>query len=105
MSHEPAEKQMPHGYPDRKPDTIQEAIDILNAVLTEDQKHDIANCRETDLIQYHFSLGLWIRNNFGLWQGNSRLLEELGAYHADDASFTLIEKYRASIQNSRDSES
>ena len=32
------EKKFPHGYPEIKPDTIDKAIDILLAVLTDKQK-------------------------------------------------------------------
>ena len=85
-------KKLPHGYPEIKPDTIDKAIDILLVVLTEDQKSQIKNTKKGDLIKYHLSLGMWIRNNFGLWHNNIRLLNELGGGHPDDASFVLIKK-------------
>jgi hypothetical protein len=34
----------------------------------------------------HFGLGLWIRNELGLWKGNGDLMEAIGCCHPDDAS-------------------
>ena len=41
----------------------------------------------TDL---HFSLGAYIRNNFGLWGGNRALLDDCGVDDADDASGVIL---------------
>jgi hypothetical protein len=44
-----------------------------------------------DLVDLHFGLGLWIRNNFGLWGGNTTLIRDTGARDADDAGGVIIE--------------
>ncbi|MGL4668757.1 MAG: DUF6794 domain-containing protein [Saezia sp.] len=42
------------------------------------------------IMETHFSLGAAIRNNYGLWQGNSKLLEDCGVDHPDDASHKIL---------------
>ncbi|MBW6516867.1 MAG: hypothetical protein K0B81_09705 [Candidatus Cloacimonetes bacterium] len=51
--------------------------------------------RETkrdDLIMFHHGAGAWIRNNFGLWQGNKELMESCDALFADSCSEMIIER-------------
>ena len=43
------------------PHTKQEAFAQLDAMLSEKDKSEFAN---GDAIEYHFSLGMWIRNNW-----------------------------------------
>ena len=38
----------------------------------------------------HFGLGMWIRNNLGLWNGNGALLQSTGQTDADDASMVIV---------------
>lgn len=50
--------------------------------------------------KYHFSLGMWMRNNWGLWSG-SRLTAALGPYlplHPDDISGALLLAYGRYLQ-------
>jgi len=91
-------KVFPHGYPEIKPDSIEKAIDILKVVLTDEQISDISQKNKDDLISYHFSIGRWIRNNFGLWNDHSDLRNELGGGHPDDASTVLLEKLWESLK-------
>lgn len=37
-----------------------------------------------DMIDFHFGLGLWIRNNFGLWLGNEALMTECCGFYPRD---------------------
>ncbi|MCF7853783.1 MAG: hypothetical protein K9N51_03215 [Candidatus Pacebacteria bacterium] len=39
----------------------------------------------------HVSLGPYIRNRFGLWQGNKALLDDCGTDHADDAYVVILD--------------
>lgn len=43
----------------------------------------------------HFSLGMWLRNNWGLWRGSrlSKYFNDLGVYHADDMSGIILTSY------------
>jgi len=44
------------------PKTTREAFAILDKKLTKQEKLELAN--SSDLFEYHFGLGLWIRNNW-----------------------------------------
>ena len=73
-------------------DAFAELDKMLSPALKEEFKskgpRDVATAQ-------HFGLGLWIRNNWGLW-AESRLynhLRGLGLFHPDDMSSFLIESY------------
>lgn len=71
-------------------------------------KDEIAAMPERDLPDLHFGLGIWVRNNFGLWERNLPLLEEcmkirfagrvampshVVLMHPDDASGIIIRAF------------
>ncbi len=62
------------------------------AILDGEQKIALAVMREDKLINLHLSLGLAIRNAFGLHVPGSKLLASSGASHPDDASGMIINK-------------
>ncbi len=66
------------------PETVDEAIERLIAILGDDEKATIAAMREEDPIDLHFGLGLAIRNAFGLHEPGNRLLASRGVAHPDD---------------------
>jgi len=75
----------------RTPKTVDEAVNRLVNVLDNEHKQAIATMLEDDLIELHFSLGIEIRNAFGLHDKNSPLLKSLGVFvHPDDASMVVI---------------
>lgn len=78
------------------PATIDEAAGVVIAALPEAEAAKIAGMPESDLIHLHFGLGMWIRNNLGLWQGNDALMQALRerepGIHPDDASMLIIEQ-------------
>ena len=59
-------------------------MDVSAGALVQDQ-----------LTGLHFGLGLWIRNNLGLWKGNDELMQAIRerdqAIHPDDASMVIVE--------------
>jgi hypothetical protein len=65
------------------PSTLTEAVDRLMSTLTPDELNAIRHTPEEELISLHFSLGMRIRNTFGLWQGNDDLLHSCCA-HVND---------------------
>ena len=77
------------------PVDIQDAIGELERMLHPALMEDIKNCEsEIDLIgKHHFGLGMWMRNNWGLWHG-SRLVQYLNSighyYFPDDASSFIL---------------
>jgi hypothetical protein len=78
------------------PETVDEAVERLMAILDGEQKIAIAVMQKEDLVDLHFSLGLAIRNAFGLQEPGSKLLascnnnELYNSVHPDDASGVII---------------
>lgn len=55
---------------------------------------------DKEAINQHFGLGLWMRNNWGLW-GNSRLndyFHDIGLFHPDDMSGTILKSYQRHLK-------
>jgi len=74
----------------KTPETVNDAVDLLMRILTDEQKNEIAALQEDDLIDLHFGLGLAIRNAFGLHDLDSKLLADCGTKHPDDAAGVVI---------------
>jgi hypothetical protein len=80
------------------PHTKQEAFDQLDKMLSEKDKSELAN---GDAIEFHFSLGLWIRNNW-IYQQNEEDVNRLAKafrtdmlfFEADSLSEKIIEYYQ-----------
>ena len=79
-----------------QPKTVEEAVDRLLSDFTEDQKEELRGV--DNAIALHFGIGMYIRNNFGLWSGNGKLMkscqEESGQKYPlqpDDASGVILE--------------
>jgi|APSaa5957512576_1039674.scaffolds.fasta_scaffold150821_1 hypothetical protein len=81
----------------RIPVTIPECFEILDAVVDEPSKENIRSMNEMDLVDLHFDLGMFIRNNW-LYDQNSPFvkslrLKGLNWLHEDDVSLFLIKAY------------
>lgn len=80
------------------PLTIDEAVERLREQLSADQLAAVAAMAEDDLGDCHFGLGMYIRNEFGLWEQGSPLLQDCQAHddragsfiHPDDASMLIV---------------
>jgi hypothetical protein len=76
--------------------TVSEAVELLLSQLPLKDRTEIASMDEEDLVDLHFSLGAYIRNEFGLWFGNRQLLDDcrtvsMDQYlHPDQASSVII---------------
>lgn len=77
------------------PATIDEAVGVVIATLSDEDKVLIAAMPVSELIGMHFGLGMWIRNNLGLWHGNDTLMQAIRnrdpGVHPDDVSMLIIE--------------
>ena len=80
------------------PQTKNEAFAQLDAMLSEKEKSELA---KSDPIEYHFTLGMWIRNNWIYEQDGEdvkRLAKafrtEMPFLEADDLSMKIIEYYQ-----------
>jgi uncharacterized protein DUF6794 len=77
------------------PKTLEEALTALDTLFTPRIKQWIDSVPESDMIQFHFSTGLWMRNNWGLWGGGplARYFNGIGIYHPDDMSGIILTSY------------
>ena len=80
------------------PKTKNEAFAQLDAMLSDKEKLEMV---KSDPIEYHFSLGMWIRNNWIYQQDEEdvkRLAKafrtEMLLFEADDLSMKIIEYYQ-----------
>ena len=58
----------------KKPETVDEAVELLMSVMNLRDLNKLTQMEEDDLVTLHFSLGMWVRNNF-VYPRNDRLLE------------------------------
>jgi hypothetical protein len=84
---------------DDVPRTVDEAVRLLLGLVPDAEQIKIAAMTDNDLVNLHFGLGIWIRNNLCLWDTNSALLVATGESHPDDASGVIV---RALWQRLRD---
>ena len=81
------------------PASIDAAVRLLQSMVPAEELDKITQMEEGDLIGLHRSLGMWIRNNFGLWKGNKALLQEAGKRDPDDASQVIITSLWRSLRD------
>ena len=78
------------------PRNIEECFHQLDTLLCASDRNTIRNySNREETIDLHLGLGMWLRNNWGLWAG-SRLqtyLFKRGLKHPDDMSATILEFY------------
>lgn len=80
------------------PKTKNEAFAQLDAMLSEEEKRELA---KSDPIDYHFTLGMWIRNNW-IYEQNEEDVKRLAKafrtempfLEADELSMKIIEYYQ-----------
>jgi len=83
------------------PDSVDAATEILIARLSDEDRLRVKNTKKEDLIDYHHGWGTGIRNDFGLWDGNEKLLRSAchgEICHPDDASMVIIETVWTRLQ-------
>lgn len=90
--------------PDKKykPKNLDEAISQLDILLTEKDKKDVYDMTESDYTSNsHFSTGIWIRNNWGLWAGQelAKYFNGLGINYPDEMSGIILRCYYRHIHN------
>ena len=88
---------------DYKPKTKKECFAQLDEMLSEADKKAIVEAE--DIIEFHFTLGLWIRNNW-LYDCSEEEQESLSKafgvnslyYEADDLSSEILEAYKKHLK-------
>ncbi len=86
------------------PKDLKDSFKQINGMFNDSIKKVIKNQTEFDFTtNSHFGLGLWLRNNWGLWSG-SRLyvfLNQKGLNHPDDMSSVILTSYHRHINGER----
>ena len=88
---------------EKKTKTKKECFALLDEMLSEADKKAIVEAE--DLIEFHFTLDLWIRNNW-LYERNEEELESLSKafgvdipfFAADDLSSEILEAYQKHLK-------
>ncbi len=77
------------------PATYEAALDCLDSVLPARDQAELA--RPDGAIDAHFGLGLFLRNNWGLWKSGAlhRSMAAMGFRHPDDMSAAILEGFAA----------
>ena len=91
---------------ENKPKTRKECFALLDEMLSETDKKAIVEAE--DLFEFHFTLGLWIRNNC-LYERNEEELESLSKafgvdapyFETDDLSSEILEAYQKHLRKSK----
>ena len=87
------------------PANLGECFVELDKQLSEIEKKEMkAQPSRDDMIAYHLGLGMWMRNNWGLW-GGSRLRKyftDKGIEHPDHMSGVILDYYHDWLNGKRD---
>jgi hypothetical protein len=83
------------------PKDLDDCFTELKKMLPSKVLKKIREKNEEDMIEYHMGLGLWLRNNWGLW-GGSRLktyFNKIGIFHPDDMSGLILTTFWRHLHN------
>jgi len=74
------------------PKDLDDVCAELGRMLPSKLVRKIRTGTEEDMTQYHLNLGLWMRNNWGLWKGSrlSEYFNRQGIVHPDDMSAIIL---------------
>jgi len=77
------------------PRNLDDAFNELDKILKPEEVEKMKAGAEDDMSQYHFGLGMSLRNSWGLWK-HSRLAKwfnDIGIHHPDDMSGVILTSY------------
>ena len=83
------------------PKNLDECFVQLEKFLKPEEIKKIKDGTEEDMVLYHFTLGMWMRNNWGLW-GDSHLAKWFntqGITHPDDMSGIIMTSFYRYLNN------
>jgi len=85
------------------PRTVDEAVELLITELSPEDVDRILRTPEEHVIgELHLSLGMAIRNRWGLWGGNSPLLLSCGTASAEECSSRILERVWVAVREQAD---
>ncbi len=75
------------------PRDLSDTFAELDKTLSPALRTEMRKGAERDMVQHHFGLGMWIRNNWGLWKGLrlAKWFAHYGIFMPDDMSGIIIE--------------
>lgn len=79
-----------------KPVNLEQAVEQLKIIHHDTTKQKILNMTEDEFMGgAHMGLGMWMRNNWGLWKGKelAKHFNSIGIYHPDDMSGIILTSY------------
>jgi uncharacterized protein DUF6794 len=79
-----------------KPVNLEEAVEQLKIIHHDSTKQKILEMTEDEFLGgSHMGLGMWMRNNWGLWKGKelANYFNSIGIYHPDDMSGIILTSY------------
>jgi hypothetical protein len=87
------EASSPTGY--YIPRDLDDAMIEVDRVMGAKGRQDVMKATEDGMIEYHMGLGMWMRNNWGLWKGLrlAQYFNQLGIHHPDDMSGIILGSY------------
>ena len=83
------------------PTTVEEAVKETLAMLSTKDKKEIAKIPKNQSFLLHMSLGMQLRNRFGLHQGNQALLAACDAMEADGASEVILDAVLKALKSAK----
>ena len=98
-----AEEPVEELGPDKWPTTVEATVDDLIERMPDSSKEKLEAMDEEGLALAHFGIGLHIRNYYGLWRGNDKLLRDAcggEACHPDDASGHIVKALWSKLRES-----
>jgi hypothetical protein len=77
------------------PKDLDECYEQLKEVASLDQLDQFSKLTQEELCTAHFSFGMSLRNDWGLWSGSplKDFFKSVGVYHADDMSAIIIKSF------------
>jgi hypothetical protein len=75
--------------------------ELASMLSAREIEHIMAMTNEDMMIEYHMSLGLGLRNQWGLWHSSrlARYFNELDVYHPDDMSGIILGTFWCKLHN------
>jgi hypothetical protein len=86
--------------PSKWPISVSDTVADILSRMPEQDKERLRTTKKEDLIRYHHGWGTGIRNYYGLWRGNDKLIASACGKpcHPDDASMLIIEAVWAALR-------
>lgn len=80
----------------KTPKNLKQCYKFLDDLNADDVKRWLSREENEALAIAHMGIGMWMRNEWGLWSGKNELCEyfnKLGIEHADDMSGIILTSY------------